>query len=424
MIEFIGEIAYGIWQNMLLVISWTWWILLPAWLLIIWWYFWKFYIQLFYLQSQRWVLLEIKIPSDIEKTPKGMEQIFASFYAIYSFGLKVSEMYWQGRLEEDYVSLEMVGNAGSVHFFIRTPVNFRNLIESAIYAQYPQAEIFEAEDYTKQFPNVLPNKTYDLWGTDYYFNNKNIFPIRTYEFFEGQVEEKRVDPLGNLIEVMSRLQKDEALWVQILMMPADSAWKDEAAALRDKMLKRQAAPKAPSLAGKAFEFGQHLATAPFGKSEWEKPKVPDKKEAGSLMHLSEGEKDMLKAVELKASKLGFTCNLRFIYIDRRDSFTGLNVAATMSTFMQFNDLASNGFRPNKQTMTKAKGIFKKSEMFYRKRMLYQNYLRLNFSPKTMILNTEELATLFHFPNFLVQAPAVERVEAKKAGPPTDLPIDR
>jgi hypothetical protein len=42
----------------------------------------------------------------------------------------------------------------------------------------------------------------------------------------------------------------------------------------------------------------------------------------------------------------------------------------------------------------------------------------------MILNTEELATLFHFPNFLVQAPAVERVEAKKAGPPTDLPIDK
>ncbi|MBI3631452.1 MAG: hypothetical protein HY219_01115, partial [Candidatus Staskawiczbacteria bacterium] len=42
-----------------------------------------------------------------------------------------------------------------------------------------------------------------------------------------------------------------------------------------------------------------------------------------------------------------------------------------------------------------------------------------------ILNTEEMATLFHFPIKItgLVAPTMARVESKKGGPPPNLPIE-
>ena len=43
-------------------------------------------------------------------------------------------------------------------------------------------------------------------------------------------------------------------------------------------------------------------------------------------------------------------------------------------------------------------------------------------PHTFVLNTEELATIFHFPGQIIKVPGLERVESKEASPPTNLPI--
>ena len=69
-----------------------------------------------------------------------MEQVFSAFYQIYSFGLKFMEKYWEGHLKEDYISCEIAGNAGAVNFYVRTPVKYKNLVESAIYFQYSAAQ--------------------------------------------------------------------------------------------------------------------------------------------------------------------------------------------------------------------------------------------------------------------------------------------
>ena len=42
--------------------------------------------------------------------------------------------------------------------------------------------------------------------------------------------------------------------------------------------------------------------------------------------------------------------------------------------------------------------------------------------KPYVLNTEELATLFHFPLSTTKAPPVESIDVRKGQPPANLPV--
>ena len=88
------------------------------------------------------------------------------------------------------------------------------MMESAIYAAYPEAEITEAEDYLEEFPHVLPNETFDISGFEEVLRHENYLPIRTYPMFEEMVEEHRIDTIAPLMEAMSKLKNDEQLWFQ------------------------------------------------------------------------------------------------------------------------------------------------------------------------------------------------------------------
>ena len=112
----------------------------------------------------QWIVLEIKPPREIERSPKIMEQVFAGFWGIFGTVATKYEKYIKGKLQ-DYLSAEIVGIDGEIHFFLRIPAKYRNLVEAQIYAQYPQAEIKEVDDYIKNIPADIPNKNWDLWGS-------------------------------------------------------------------------------------------------------------------------------------------------------------------------------------------------------------------------------------------------------------------
>jgi hypothetical protein len=40
----------------------------------------------------------------------------------------------------------------------------------------------------------------------------------------------------------------------------------------------------------------------------------------------------------------------------------------------------------------------------------------------MVMNVEELATIFHFPGEVATTPTLEKIESKRGEPPIDLPI--
>ena len=350
-------------------------------------------------------------------------------YGTYSGGITFSEKWWKGKVE-DWTSFEIVGRAHGVRFFVRVQETYRNLIESAVYAQFPNAEIFEIQDYINEFPPYLPNKDYDVWGTDFVLAREDAYPIRTYPEFEepGKVEEeRRIDPIAAMTEVMSTLKESEAIWFQILVRPTNDGWKKKAEALRDTLLgkkKKVSRNWIESLFGGLGEFFANLVTAPFEYPTWGEGAEVKREERTETVT---DKRKIIEAIDNKISKLGFESILRFVYIDRSEKFTRSNIAAFLSSTRQFNTLNLNALKPNMRIMTIAKGkfkwLFKKSKINRKKRLLYANYRTRHFPHKFAIFNTEELATLYHFPISGVKSPLLWRIESRRGGPPQDLPIE-
>ncbi len=380
-------------------------------------------------------MFEIKVPKEILKTPKAMEQVFSSLIATYSFGLNSVDKYIDGKVES-WISLEIMGHAGGVHFYIYTPSNFRNLIESAIYAQYPDAEIHPAEDYTELFSPVLPNKVYDLWGTDFILARENYYPIKTYSFFEEEKEERRLDPIAVIAEAMSNLKEDEMIWLQVLISPTGEPSGDYWQKEGQEKIEEIAGRKVGGAKGSTlFDWARNLFWAPIEPPIW--PEAEGKEAPATLRFLHPAEQEVAKAISNKISKFGFETIIRFVYIDRRESFTRANVSAVMGAFQQFRTSNFNALKPDKRTITLKSGWlakfiskYKQLNEFSRKRRIFEAYRTRRFGKynkikpeKFSVLNTEELATVYHFPAIMVEAPHLRKLEAKKAGPPGELPIE-
>lgn len=405
-----------------------WWLVVPPALFFIFTELWLAYVQKRYIQNIKWITLEIDVPKEVMKTPKAMEQVFAGLSVIQS-GANFLEKWLKGKVQE-WVSFEIVGWQGAAKFFIRTPAGLKNLIEAQIFAQYPEAEIREVEDYAERAPSVIPSREYDLWGTELVFEKDDAYPLRTYPQFEEAQEEKRIDPMAALAEAASHLKEGEAIWIQFLLKPAPKEWKEKGQALVNKLIGKKE-PKKPLGFFQFFisfldEFFTGLMHAAMNLPPPEGVATAGKKEEGGpetkVQFLSPGEKTVVEAIEQKLSKTGFSCGIRFLYWGRKDLFSKSNVAAVLAYFRQFNTLNMNAVKPNKEVTPSIDYWFKARREFVRKMRLWVAYKFRAFPKKTMVLNTEELATLYHFPTAFVEAPTVYRIESRKGGPPPTLPI--
>ncbi len=390
--------------------------------------------RLDYVRKQKWILLEINFPKENLRSPKSMEQVFSALYATYSFGFVMMDKWVEGKVEE-WMTAEMVGFSQGVHFYIRCNEKSRKLVETALFSHYPEVEIDEAEDYVDRFGSNLPNSQYELFGTDFVLNKGNAHPIKTYEFFEDNVEEKRVDPISTITEVMSNLKDDEMAWIQILFRPTgNKEINEEAETIINKIAGRETKKSSSNLISwfftEIFDFVKNLIVAPVTAPVWPGGEIKKDSATAAQKRSTPGEINVLKGVENKISKLCFECILRFIYIDSRTSFTGQNITAIFGGLRdQFTTQNMNSFRPNMKTMTIPAFSFpfinKKARLLQRKKTIFFNYVNRYFpiGVKPMILNTEELATIFHPPMTQVGAPKLWRLESKKGEPPSNLPIN-
>ena len=408
-----------------------WWVPLPF---IIWrplLFFWLWWRQDIYDDTVKRVIIEVRVPDESLKPIRAMDTVISGMWQIYG-PPNWFEKWWKGEFLLGF-SFEIVSIDGIPHFYIRLPLKYRTITESHIYSQYPDAEITEVEDYSNKVPLDIPNKEWEMWGTDYHTLKPDPYPIKTYPEFETEKEseeEKRVDPISGLLEGMTRLKPGEQLWVQVVAIPFldEKDWLKEGEAIKNKLVNRKSNPPVKTMVAEMGDLAV-LGMPPGVKQEETKDILPPE------MKLTPGEKNVVAAIERKISKLGFVCNVRYLYVAKRDAFNTHHIRIPMSYFANFvtNDL--NAIVPWGQTITKIKQnwydwyLLVQRRLYARKRRIIRNY-RLRQAPLfplpggDFILDAEELATIYHFPSRTV-APAstVVRVESKKSEAPADLPVE-
>src|SRR3990167_335778 len=185
------------------------------------WKLWVHYIRQDFISGIEWVLLEIVPPREVLRSPKAMELFITN--ALYHWSFKGGkEEYWQGAVWF-WFSLELASIDGQVHFYIRTPSRIRSLIETQMYAQYPQAQVKAVEDYTLAVDEITPESKWNGWGCEFKLMHSQAIPIKTYVDFgldKDPDEEFKVDPISPVIELFGSLQKGEQMWMQIVITPS------------------------------------------------------------------------------------------------------------------------------------------------------------------------------------------------------------
>jgi len=401
--------------------------LAPIWvplvLILVAWQFWVKYLRVSYLASLEWVLLEIRIPRDVFKSPQAMEiALVNAFHQGGGMG-NWYQKYWQGRVHM-WFSLEIVSLEGKVYFFVRSPALFKTLVQSQIYAQYPQAEINEVPDYTERIPHSKIGE-WSMFGSEFRLTKPDPYPIKTYVDYgldksSGSLDpEQQIDPITQMLEFMGSLGKGEQMWFQILVKVHTSRY---------------------SVPGKTFATRdwRDLAKEEIQKVIKGGLMVTDDAAARTTMNLTKGQNAIIEAIERNVDKQGFDCGMRAIYLAEKDRFNPINITGMLGMVKQYNSPSLNGFAPTNATgfdypwqdRTGRRAQALKYEMYnaYRERSYFYpphhstNVANKHIMRKPFVLSSEELATVFHFPGRVAETPSFTRIDSKKVEAPTNLPI--
>ncbi len=348
------------------------------------WRFWLLHAHQKHQASIDWIMLEIKLPREIFKSPLAMENVLNSL--LQASGLAV---WWKRKILGNlpiYSSLEIASIEGTIHFYFRIQRRFRNLVESNLYAQYPGIEISEGEDYTKLMHYHHLSEDTEMWSMGYPLSKKwtptdehgkpfsdpekpgkdfqmkaDYLPIKTYVDFgldRDPKEEFKVDPMVPLLEFMGSIGKGEHIWYQVLIQDesnfdgtknhkmyvnkgthehwslADLAKKRKDQIRKIKKVKKDdlvydenGIPRETTVPKKDGSGSEVKAMTYVDDRE-----IQEKKES----QLTVDEKDEIEKINLKLSKPIFRAIVRVVYVAKKEAFNPGYISNTFSIMKNYN----------------------------------------------------------------------------------------
>ncbi len=401
---------------------------------------WHHFVTERFILGMTWTLFEIEVPRDVEKSPMAMELIFTN--SMYHASQKGLWEIWIQGAPHFWFSLEIVGIDGGVHFYIRTPSRIRDLVETQVYAQYPQAKVKEVEDYTHAVDFDAPNSNYYVWGAEWVLEHPDALPIRTYVDYgldkPSDKETLKIDPLTPTIEYLGSLRRGQQIWIQHVVRPSLKSWHSHHGKGHIGWV---------DAAHEEMDNIMSPYTQEFYKEAGASKDAPGT--IGVQIRLPKPIEDKVEKIREKITKLGFDVGIRVMVIADAKSttlaeFDGMRRSSRL-LFRQYNAPDGNSLvrinatqfgspfaDPTGLALWKMKNRMLNS---YRHRIFYHpplwrskevpavmTFFTRNNPPKYSVLNVEELATIFHFPGQVSQAPSFRRVESRTAKPPSNLPI--
>lgn len=334
------------------------------------------------------VVLHIKLPkSAVDATEVTAESMFANLHGLLGndeTGVK------------ETTSFDIIATPTGLKFYAITNTENKSFLENQIYAYYPQVQIEVVDDYITE---ELENQA-NVTAKYFHLSKKDFFPIKTISEIES-------DPLAPLLEVVSDYGKKGLAGIQFVVRPEKDNWQQEGFSYISE-LKGGAKNKSNLIIRATLFVLKALVTFIFPP----KPNAPKKESSDKPAELNSIEEAHIKNIQSKLKKMGFKTTIRVFLISKEaesNSFSSY-FNSVLASFKQFTGGEYNSFLLFEHSQSGSEAM---------------EYIKNRSLLKTSnILNTEELATLVHFPtNKLVFAPNVSRAESKRGEPPLDLPIE-
>lgn len=267
---------------------------------------------------------------------------------------------WKQKFDiQPTVSFEIVAKQEDIRFYVWAPKKIKDLVEKQIHGSYPDAEILEVDEY-----NIFTNDGHVAYKS-FQLGKSNFYPIKTFK-------DLATDPMTGVSASLAKMGSGEAAAVQILISPAESTWQKEGSKFISDIKKQESDPE---------------------KAKFSTPAKT------------------LEAVEGKIVKPGFETSIRIVAISPDEASAKSHITNISSAFSQY----AGDMNSLKGRKIYSKGGFME-DFLYR----YQPMFNV-FGNHPSVLNSEELATIFHFPNKQVTTPHIFWLNAKTAPAPAQIP---
>ncbi|MFA5318486.1 MAG: type IV secretory system conjugative DNA transfer family protein [Patescibacteria group bacterium] len=345
-------------------------------------------------------ILSVRVPKesprdlDKEETVQALQEDIAVGESMFSMigGMKANPKGFKSWLlgaHNDF-SFEIVAYNKLISFYVTAPRNMRRLLEQEIYARYPEAAIEDAVDYNI-FTSASKPKAASLK-----LKRSNMFPIRTYKNMD-------VDPMDSIINAMAKLREGEGAAVQIIVKSAHRSWRSRAHRILKEVRKGKTLTEAIKMSGYSRIFS---GASKAGNVLMQK----EKGQAENIQHMTQAEEDGLKAIEEKMSKAGLDVNIKIVVSSDNEGQSQVYLDNIIDSFNQYSIFSyGNSFKKTGKLNSRA---------------LISEFIFRRFNEKNkMVLNTEELASIFHFPLPENDVPNISWLTAKKASAPADTPTE-
>src|SRR3989344_3993303 len=317
-------------------------------------------------------LLEIKLPKAKEDEKKDVAQSIAPSEQLFASLLSIKSPF------VFETSVHQVGE--EIHFYIAVPNTHVDFASRQIQGLFPDAQVLPVSDYNIFSPDGGHAAAYVMLKDSY------VLPLRTYT-------ETNVDTFSPIISTLSKLSETgEGGSLQVLVRPASPKVKNGVLHAvnelkRGKLLKEVLKMGALSIK----DFKKVFASDNKQKEE----KVVDE--------------DGAKAVQSKMNKPMFSVSIRLLAAGPDNNRAEDILLAMSAAFGQFT-------APNRNALL----VVKPSDS---RKLLYKYSFRQFDEGQAMVLNTEELASIFHLPTYKTDIPRIKWLSAKEAPPPPDLPTE-
>ncbi len=254
---------------------------------------------------------------------------------------------------QTHISYEIVATHGDIRFYVSAPAKLRDMVEKLVYGAYPGADILLVDEY-----NIF-SETGNVVFASLRLKSADYLPIKSFR-------ELPIDPLSSITSTFSKMQKGEGAAMQVIVAPAGSKWKKAGQGFVSHIKKQEADPEKAK-----FSYD---------------PKT-------------------LEAIMSKCTKPGFKTLVRIVVSSTSKELAQMHLDNLLGAFSQFASDQNN--------FTKAKILIKRLFMVD---FIYRYFPILEFPRyrQTSILSSEELATLFHFPNKSIETPHIHWLNAKRA----------